>query len=339
MDEASRLALVPKISGSISILCSLYILNEVRIDYRSRRLPITAVTRAVVGMSILVILVGFSWGASNWMVPAEEADHGGRLTPMGNRWTCQLQGFFLQYAVGPPLYNAAILWFAQRSIFHNENSVPLFLEILIHVGIVIWCSCSSTLLLLKDKFHSIGPVCWASDAPDCDEDDSCNVKVYSLVLYCIPLWLALAYTVASCVRIRHFVRQNHADSKKVTQRADSLVALYSVAIFITYFPCTIWSFTYWNDNSPNGLLWLYALLEPLQGIWNLVIFFMNRRPAARARLRKTFVSICCLFQIKRSGDFVGNDDDGDDDDDKTSSTDQHHRGQTIIPVISMESRA
>lgn len=343
-DAFEGTALIPKISGSISILCSLYILNEVRIDYRSGRLPITPVTRAVLGMSVMVIVLGLAWGSSTWMVPPQPDDEllsYSKLAPSGNDWTCRLQGFFIQFAIGPPLYNAAILYIAQRSIFQNETVFPLNLEIAIHVGIMIWCACSATLFLLKDKYHSIGPICWASDAPDCADDNSCNVRMYTLVLYCIPLWIALAYTIASCVRIRRYVQQYHSNRKTVTQHADTLVALYSLAIFITYTPCIIWSFMFWNGASPKSLLWLFVSLEPLQGIWNLAIFLMNRRQDTRARLRKVFTSICCRLlccnkRIASGGN--GN------DDDTMSSSDQNQQpvcpiANDGLPAISLESQA
>jgi hypothetical protein len=265
----------------------------------------------------------------------EYHDGGGGFSfwkPTGNMTTCRLQGFLLQLALGPPLYNAAVLWFAQLSIVHNwsNDQIARWVEMPTHICIWIWCLCSATLLLLHDKYHSVGPVCWASDPPrSCnagshpandrqhvhlgsgggdDDDDaaassspSCNIKLYSTVLYCIPLWSALVYTIISCCRInrhvhRKFVSPTSSSSpqhKHVTQRADSLVVLYSLAIAITYTPCLIWSLTLWNNHESFALTLLFGLLEPLQGVWNLAIFLMNRRQATRAKLRHLMTNVLC----------------------------------------------
>jgi hypothetical protein len=401
-DSVVVLALVPKLSGCISIVCSLYILREIRIDRRSGRLPITPITRAVAAMSVWVLILGLTWSASNWMVPAaddipapaaavptpltataanaaadtssEDGFFAWLAAPTGNRSTCRLQGFLLQLAIAPPLYNAAILWFAQLSIvYHWSNErIARYVEIPTHCAIIIWCVCSATWLLLHDKYHSVGPVCWASDPPECynddnnnnntttkidnddDDDDatmlgdgssgihhhstvSCNIKLYSTILYCIPLWLALIYTIVSCGRINYHVHRHLSTQKHITQRADSLVVLYSCAIFITYTPCIIWSFTFWQDDQSDTLTLLFGLLEPLQGVWNLAIFLMNRRPATRARLRQMLgVQLCgrcgcwggscsSCWGIRKSTTTGSSSDPSshEDDDDDDSTTSRH----------------
>lgn len=268
-------------------MCTLVILYEIHKDRTQKRLPITAATRAVVGMSVFVVLVGVGWFFSTWAISSV----------MG----CRMQGFVLQLALGPPLYNAAILLYANLSIVHRWPAKDIRqIELIIHPLIWIWCLFFASMLWVKDKYHSIGPVCWASDPPICYESEAtdadlhgihCNVKLYSALFYCFPLWLALGYTVYGCVGVLVHVRglpkrTVAADNDTLEQRARTLTLLYTAAIAITYLPCIVWSLTLWFDYSTYWLTLLYVLLEPLQGAWNLTIFLMNRRQATRERIWK-----------------------------------------------------
>lgn len=291
--EESILAWAPRITGSISIGCTLIILSEIRKDKKSERLPITPVTRAVLGMSIFVLLVGLGWFLSTWAVP--------------NSVSCRMQGFILQMALGPPLYNAAILLYANLMIVHGWKVQEIVaIERVVHGAIWSWCLFIATMLLVKDKYHSIGPVCWASDPPPCydssvsipqlEEDGiHCNVKFYSAIFYCFPLWIGMAYTFYGCVRVlihvRRWIPKSLSTAAAIEQRARTLTLLYSAAILITYVPCIVWSATFWFDYSSFWLNLLYVLLEPLQGVWNLAIFLMNRRQETREWVWRVLVRI------------------------------------------------
>ena len=327
----------PKVTGCISILCTFVILWEIGKDKRHQRLPITPVTRAVAGMSIFVLLVGFAWFLSTWAVP--------------HTTYCRLQGFLLQLALGPPLYNAAILLYANLTIVRGWQAAEILqLEWIVHGTIWLWCLFNATLLLIKDKYHSIGSVCWASDPPVCYDANAtaddlegvlCNAKKYSAVLYCFPLWIALSYTLYGCVRVLVHVRNlpkrsvtAKSANEALEQRARTLTILYSAAILITYVPCIVWSVTFWFDYTSEWLNLLYVLLEPLQGAWNLAIFLMNRRQSTREWMWNLLMASCGACFRSRKILAASSSTDGEEEPDSAEQQQQQQQEQRNIVASS-----
>jgi hypothetical protein len=348
MNKELALALTPKLTSIPSILSSLYIMYKVHQDWRgdvafkksrnnnnnnlangggveqqqqpsaSRYNP-TPVTRAVVGMSFFVTVTSSAWFISTWATPADDA--GALPWAVGNGSTCRLQGFVLQLAIAAPMYNAAIILYSVLSILYRWPYERIrSIEPYVHGFIWTWCIGAATLLVSLDKIHSIGAICWASDPPECYDpalvdslpSSHCNAKVYSTVLYCIPLWISLSFTVYGIVRIFWMVHVNHQGLKRrvvvqppsnnataaagsgrsaqnsnsggaaalrrsqdVVERAALLAILYSAAIFVTYTPCIIWSLIQWWGLYPYFVNFMYGLLEPLLGMYLFLLFVGN----------------------------------------------------------------
>ena len=98
------LAVVPKITATISIPCSIFIIKEVITDHR--KLKGKPIQRALMGMSIIDVLASSGWWLSTWAVPKDSPVDAAFAT--GNQMSCSYQGFLLQVAIGAPLYNSSL---------------------------------------------------------------------------------------------------------------------------------------------------------------------------------------------------------------------------------------
>ena len=81
------------------------------------------------------------------------------------------------------------------------------------------------------------------------------------------------------------------------QRKQNLFAaqaiMYSVSFFITWMPSTIWSISHWFGTTGIGYDLAAVTCEPLQGLWNLLIFIRSR-PRSQAKLARVFGKCFCL---------------------------------------------
>ena len=102
--QEAALAIFPKVSATVSIPCSIFIIYEVIYDFRTR--GTTPVQRALMAMSCVDILASSAWFLSTWAVP-----EGSFAFSAGNQASCVFQGFLLQMAIGAPLYNSSLALF------------------------------------------------------------------------------------------------------------------------------------------------------------------------------------------------------------------------------------
>jgi len=105
MTQLRAEAIVPKFGGSISMMCSMFIIRECILDHKAGKG--SAVQRALVGMSVFDVMGSFAWFLSTWAVPKSNS------TPFsaGNAATCNFQGFLLQFVIG-----VSIAWGARRAL-------------------------------------------------------------------------------------------------------------------------------------------------------------------------------------------------------------------------------
>ena len=75
--------------------------------------------------------------------------------------------------------------------------------------------------------------------------------------------------------------------------------LYSGSFFITWTPSTIWSVAHWFKVSSFWLDLASASFEPLQGVFNILIF-VRRRPSSQKKIKALFQNLtcCCRMGIK-----------------------------------------
>ena len=307
------MVLSPKVAASLSLPGSCFILVETLLDYqesrRTEQRSTTPMQRALAGMSLVDILSSLAWFIGTWAAPEDS----GALYATGNQNTCRAQGFLLQVAIGAPLYNAALILYYILTIKYNWTSQEIFrIEPWIHAFIWIWCIGTSIVALGRDLVHYIGPICWIADPPECwleqiPDGVKCGAaKKYSTFMFCVPLWVCILATIYGLVAIflalrttvhrmstrtiagqhTNVMRRSVADVRAVALRA----VLYSLAFILTWTASTIWSVAQWFDHYPFWISYIWTLMEPLQGFWNVLIF-LNNRPQSREKLARSFKSL------------------------------------------------
>ena len=266
--QLKAMAITPKCTSGLSIPGSFFIIYETFCDYQNGKTKnVTAMQRAVVGMSCVDILSSVGWFLSTWAAP-----EGWALYAVGNDKTCRFQGFLLQIAIGAPMYNGALILYYLLVIKHKyTHEQILHIEPYLHVFIWIWCIGTSIVLLSLDLIDFIGPVCWVSDHPSCFEDTPepgarCNSKYCSTAFFCVPLWIVICMTIYGLFSIYWEVSGNikpmsryssggrQTSSLPRSSRDANTLAFravaYSVAFIVTWTASTIWSVAQWFDYYP-----------------------------------------------------------------------------------------
>lgn len=312
--QLKALAITPKITATISIPCSLFIIVEVlRSNRRHKAIPIQ---RAVMAMSVFDVLASSGWWLSTWAVPKDTE------VPVafaaGNTGSCVYQGILLQLAIGAPLYNASLaLYYVLIIRYGWTNRELIKIEPYVHTSILLFTFGTAFGLIPLKIYNHIGTVCWIigkpqgcgnstfefSDVP-CERGDW--AWAYGIALFYGPLWLCVAFSIGAMILIYMEVRgvaqrnrrylgnrasglRSSVDPKQVALQA----ALYTAAFFITWLPSTIWSIATWFSFAKYWLDFLSAFSEPLQGFWNMLVFIRKRRDLHTKLKGWTRMVFCC----------------------------------------------
>jgi hypothetical protein len=314
------LAIMPKITGSISIPSSLFIIYEVM---RSNRLhKAIPIQRAIMAMSVIDVLASSGWWLSTWAVPSDSEVPAAFAS--GSTGSCVYQGILLQIAIGAPLYNASLALYYVLIIRYGWTNQQLGkLEPYIHTSILFITFGTGLGLIPLKIYNHIGTVCWTigkpqgcgnssyqpSDVP-CERGDW--AWIYGIALFYGPLWLCIAFSILAMGLIywevrgvaqrnnRYLgnrasgIRRSQVDPKQIALQA----ALYTGAFFITWLPSTIWSVATWFSFASYWLDLASAFAEPLQGFWNMLVFIRKRKDLHKKIKRMARSMFCCF---KRAG--------------------------------------
>mmetsp|Transcript_2028 Transcript_2028/g.5841 ORF Transcript_2028/g.5841 Transcript_2028/m.5841 type:complete len:435 (+) Transcript_2028:285-1589(+) len=316
------LAIVPKVTASISIPCQFWIIKQVIIDHREKRGKATS--RALFGMGCVDICASFGWFLSTWAAPAGTPD-----VPFasGTTGTCSFQGFLLQLAIGAPMYNCLLSLFYLLQIMYGWSEVRLRkLEPVLHSLVLIFSVGTSIVLLPLGLYNHIGAVCWVMGLPQgCGNsnyqpgDEPCErgdfAWLYGVSLFYGPLWCCIVFTTFAMALIYRNVKRtedrsstyNIGYSYNTRSREVWLQALlYTAAFYITWLPSTLWSITQWFGVPMFWLDLLATICEPAQGLLNLLVFIRPRKDL-RMQLRQDITMLLSCGQISRLR-CCGNDD-------------------------------
>ena len=96
------MAIIPKITGSISMMASMYIIFDVARDKKKR--TSSTYSRLMLSLSLVDILGSFAMMMGTVAVPVES----GYLYARGNDTTCTIQGLMVQFVVASPYYNLSL---------------------------------------------------------------------------------------------------------------------------------------------------------------------------------------------------------------------------------------
>jgi hypothetical protein len=97
------LAVIPKITGSLSIIGSVWIVVEV-LTIREKRHNVYS--RLLCMMSLLDCISSAWYFASTWPIPRDTGDY--VIYNVGDMNTCTTQGFFIQFSITTPLCKSTV---------------------------------------------------------------------------------------------------------------------------------------------------------------------------------------------------------------------------------------
>jgi G protein-coupled glucose receptor regulating Gpa2 len=189
--QSIALAIVPKISGSLSVLfCALIIFTVARDKNRRSK----TYHRLLVGISIVDMSSGFWLALSTWPIPKESTV----LWASGNDRTCTLQGFFTNFGITSSFYNTSLsLYFLLVIRYGWKESQIKKIEPFLHVIPLLWGFGTSFAGLGLGIFGNANLWCWIQR----------KYNVYRWTFFYGPLWTMIVLVSGMSIMIYQYVRQ------------------------------------------------------------------------------------------------------------------------------------
>jgi hypothetical protein len=294
-NQQFAMALIPKFSGSIGILSSLFIMSEILHDYRKG--DMNPIKRALLGVTCFEICGSLGWFLSGWALPRDSdfAFANGTIT------SCNFQGFLLQFVIGAPMFNGMLQYLFFLLVKGKFSLKDInFIERIAYTLIVIYAFGTAFILLLLKQYNPTNQICWNNGYPSgCNEsvfggsDIPCergyNAQWTGLILFYAVVWCTMIIIIYLNVNIFHFL------AKSNSQQAFWVVIqglLFSGAFAVTWTPSSLSSILVWSGRGGFTVDVLMATFEPLQGFWNMLIL-LRSNAASRERLKAVFQCDMC----------------------------------------------
>ncbi|KAL3923604.1 MAG: hypothetical protein SGILL_001565, partial [Bacillariaceae sp.] len=206
------LAVVPKVTASLSIIGSLWIFIEV-VTQKSKRQNVY--NRLLCAMSFFDICTAAWMFASTWPIPVGAE---GVAFASGNRLTCDVQGFFIQLGTTPPLYNTFLALYYLLVIKYSvtEETLHRHIEPIMHLFAISFGTCTAIAAQQMDLFNNANLWCWIAAYPEGCKGEECvrggDAGTYRWAFYFVPVWICLVVVSFMMVMIYRTVRQRELKS-------------------------------------------------------------------------------------------------------------------------------
>jgi len=322
--KSKVLAIIPKFTGMISLLCSLLLATYI-LSSRKRRSSVFG--RIMVGLSISDIFSSAMMFLSTWPMPTNSWLHWGAA---GTARTCSAQGFFLQLGLcTATFYQATLLLYYFLTIVKKKRESQIKkCKIFFHLvpcTVGLGTSIAGLVLELYNP-TSRGSVCWIAEYPAyCSKSLSCD-RGHNAILYqwwflyvfvCVTfLWLIIAMTTIFC-KVHAVEKKSRLYSHSPSGGNSHDVAMQALFYCVSYSIPWIWApikaaidtadivFTRPNaDDAVVALSIVNAVFFPLQGFFNFLIYLRPRYAQMRNWLsnRRVVVEVRDFFfkKIKTS---------------------------------------
>lgn len=212
------LALVPKFSALLSLAGSVWILVEVLTEGRKIR---NVYNRLLAMMAIYDIIESCFNFASTWPIPKGTENV---WMPSGTTSTCVAQGFFLQFSLGVPLYNACLSLYYLLIIRYgvSEERIQKRIEPAMHGIVFLVAGGTAFSAVALNLFNNANLWCWIAPLPlDCKDslrypadEANCergdNAWLYRWLFYFIPLWICIAISIVATFMFYCSVKKREA---------------------------------------------------------------------------------------------------------------------------------
>ncbi|CAB9496626.1 expressed unknown protein [Seminavis robusta] len=302
-DFAKLIALSPKVTGSISLVCSALLINHVtRTPGQIQKVS----NRILLGVAISDALYTFVTPfLSTWMVPPNVVDANGNMVEIygaaGTQATCTAQGFLDNFSSKSSwMYNAelAVVYLVLVKFRQGEEYLKNY-ELCLH-AIPLFLGLFAAILPLPYQAYNAtgGWLCWVAESPlGCSEHPtvSCDrganwrtLRFYTgyLPLFITQIIVALAmimvyWTVYSAERAgdRYSGGRNRTQSRRVALRCTLYVLSFEITWFFALFTAVRDEILAGRDKEndlvadQDPFFYLNLLLLPTYGIWSSIAYF------------------------------------------------------------------
>ena len=297
-----HLSIWPHLTGVLSMIGSGLIINQILRSPSNRK---KVYHRLLLAMSICDLNTSFWYSLSTWpIIKGTE----GVYQPSGTKGFCTAQGFFMQFGVATPLYNAVLAFYYLLTIrYHWKENKMKKAEKCLLSGPLIWASISSFTALGLNLFNNATLWCWIG--PDPSGVDN-NFKTFRWIFFYGPLWAAIISSGVAMLLTYLSVRQTEKASsrwergasggaelknvsmqrkkdesdRKYSKQVSAQAMYYLLAFFFTWTPATVTRcMQMMNAKVPYAMLLLMAIFTPMQGFLNFLVYMRPRWIAYRKK--------------------------------------------------------
>ena len=290
-EQQQALAIIPRVTGMMSILGSLFVMYEVLKNPKKRKM---AYHLQMLALSIADFLFSVSFFVGTWPAP----DSG---------W-CTANGFLMLLGGTPEaMFNAGVCVYYLFSVYFewDEEKILHYQRVLI-IFPIIWGLIISILPLAQGMInpHPVLEFCWVWEAPagctgsECTPDEH-YYHLYRFVLVNIPLWISFCVGVISMCFVYAkvskderevggqaptgwlwFVQREEGQDTSRTMRSRRMARQafwYLLNFFMTYVGTTAFTIIMAFGGTPSfGLNCFNYIFAPWQGFWNAIIYTRPR---------------------------------------------------------------
>ena len=298
--------IVPMITGLLSAFSSAIILNIIRLSPDKLS---TTYHRLMASMSMFDFIASICIALVTLPMPSDNVlDFSGPM--LGNRWTCQIQGYFITFGMGGgvTLYMCLSWYFVLSISFKMKKSTikkkvePIMFAYALFIAIF-----TPSYFLSKDMIHYDSRAAYCTIDIDDQRKSSCvdsscegngsqkqddGVAIWlgiNTILIVLPMMIILR-TIHKNNKSLNIVKSNTSyeneeaspehqtriDTNLVTELRNSRVAMvqalmYIFVYFITWIFLLLRHIDYQYYTDVGA-----AILFPLQGFWNMIIFVYDK---------------------------------------------------------------
>jgi len=282
--ELTTLAIIPIITGTISVIASSYVLQDIIRDPKKR---MRTYCRLVFGMAAIDFLTSLMYAFSTLPMEKGVAVYG--VFAVGNHSTCTTQAFFIQMEIASPIYHFYLAWYyililkyrwPERKFRGYENYLH---------GFALFFSLGTSIALLPlNVYGEFFVWCWITNVE--------GNGYYQWFFFFGPLWFIIIASSVIMAQMYLHVRAEESVSrkwrssivdtrklgekklKKMTDRVFWQAVHYELAFYATWTIPTISQtiLQLANIQPAFGMQLATAIFTPLAGFFNFTIYIRPR---------------------------------------------------------------
>lgn len=154
IEQKIILALIPKLTGLISGIFSIYMIYTIMFDKQRMK---RTYHRIMLGISICDLPTSFFLGLSTWPIPNDT----NVLWAVGNTTTCTIQGFFTQFGLICACYNASLsIYYLLVIRYGYKEHQMMMIEKFLHCIPILFAISASITGLIIGVYGNANLWCW-----------------------------------------------------------------------------------------------------------------------------------------------------------------------------------